>query len=173
MLMAWRKTSQKTNQLDVMLVSETHFTTRSHLKIPGYEVVNASQLKNLGPKFLIGGDFNAKHTWWGSRIVNPKVSALLKCVRELGSNLHSTGESTYWPSDPNKIPDLLDLGISRGIDPAKNVVHTPPVTTNNATRSGFSYADVTRGGHPKQQQPINIFNQQGSSTRRQSWRREL
>jgi len=22
-------------------------------------------------------------------------------------------------------------------------------------------ADVTRGGHPKQQQPINIFNQQG------------
>jgi len=85
--MAWRKTSQKTNQLDVMLVSETHFTTRSHLKIPGYEVVNASQLKNLGPKFLIGGDFNAKHTWWGSRIVNPKVSALLKCVRELGCNI--------------------------------------------------------------------------------------
>jgi len=31
----------KTNQVDVMLVSETHFTTRSHLKIPGYEVVNA------------------------------------------------------------------------------------------------------------------------------------
>lgn len=79
----------------------------------------SSQLKNLGPKFLIGGDFNAKHTWWGSRIVNPKGSTLLKCVKELGCNLHSTGEPTYWPSDHNKIPDLLDLGVSRGIDPAK------------------------------------------------------
>jgi len=27
--------------------------------------------------------------------------------------------ATYRPSDPNRIPDLLDLGISRGIDPAK------------------------------------------------------
>jgi len=62
---------------------------------------------------------------------------------------------------------------AKAMAPPPNVVHTPPVTTNNATRSGFSYADVTRGGHPKQQQPINIFNQQGSSTRRQSWRREL
>lgn len=79
----------------------------------------SSQLKNLGPKFLIGGDFNAKHTWWGSGIVNPKGSALLKCVREMGCNLHSTGELTYWPSDLNKIPDLIDLGINRGIDPTK------------------------------------------------------
>lgn len=45
--------------------------------------------------------------------------------------------------------------------PPPKVVHTPPATTNNATRSGFRYADVTRGGYPQQQQPNNIFNQQG------------
>jgi hypothetical protein len=27
----------------------------------------------------------------------------------------STGEPTYWPSDRNKIPDLLDFAITKGI----------------------------------------------------------
>jgi len=34
----------KTNQVDVMLLNETLFTTRFHFKIPGYEVVNAFHL---------------------------------------------------------------------------------------------------------------------------------
>jgi hypothetical protein len=27
----------------------------------------------------------------------------------------STGEPTYWPSDKRKVPDFLDIGITRGI----------------------------------------------------------
>jgi hypothetical protein len=27
----------------------------------------------------------------------------------------STGEPTYWPSDRNKIPDLLDFAITKGV----------------------------------------------------------
>jgi hypothetical protein len=27
----------------------------------------------------------------------------------------STGESTYWPSDRNKLPDLLDFCVTKGI----------------------------------------------------------
>lgn len=153
----------KTNQVDVMLVSETHLTTRSHFNIPGYEIINAFhpgnrmragasvivkrgiefeelelvqldwfqcakiclmtqtgeiiiaaaylpprhtinkkdltlQLMNLGPKFILGGDFNAKYTWWGSRVVNPKGTTLYKCILDLGCIVHSTGEPTYWPS---------------------------------------------------------------------------
>lgn len=174
----------KTNQVDVMLVSETHLTTRSYFNIPGYEIINAFhpgnrmragasvivkrgiefeelesvqldwfqcakirlmtqtgeitiaaaylpprhtinrndltlQLMNLGPKFILGGDFNAKHTWWGSRVVNPKGTILYKCILDLGCIVHSTGEPTYWPSDPVKIPDLLDFAISKGINPVK------------------------------------------------------
>jgi len=31
----------KTNQVDILLVSKTHFTTRSHFTSPGYEIINA------------------------------------------------------------------------------------------------------------------------------------
>lgn len=28
--------------------------------------------RKLGCKFIAGGDHNAKHPWWGSRLANPK-----------------------------------------------------------------------------------------------------
>jgi len=153
----------KTNQVDILLVSETHFT-RSHSTISGYETINALhpghrirggasiiirrgiQYEELKPvqlewmqcakihliisqskiiiaaaylpprytlsqtdlsdilpnperRFLIGGDFNAKDTWWGSRTVNPKRSTLLGCIRALGCAVYPTGETTYWPTE--------------------------------------------------------------------------
>jgi exonuclease III len=125
-------------QVDIMLISETHFTTRSYFKIPNYMIydtqhpngtthggtailirnrikhyeylhghhnleylqatsitvedwvgplttaaiycppkhtIKAEQLRHfyatLGHRFLAGGDYNAKHTHWGSRLVTP------------------------------------------------------------------------------------------------------
>jgi len=34
----------------------------------------------------------------------------------------STRQPTYWPSDPNKIPDLLDFCVTKGIDIKKLAV---------------------------------------------------
>ena len=34
--------------------------------------------KTLGPKFIAAGDYNAKHTNWGSRLINSKGRQLLK-----------------------------------------------------------------------------------------------
>lgn len=72
--------------------------------------------KTLGNKFLVGGDFNAKHTIWGSRLSNPKGRALLSTLQDNKLEFISTGEPTYWPSDPNKTPDLIDFFVSKGID---------------------------------------------------------
>jgi len=69
---------------------------------------------SLGHRFLAGGDYNAKHNHWGSRLVTPRGCELLKTMQK--ENLMvSTGEPTYWPSDKRKIPDLLDFGITKGI----------------------------------------------------------
>jgi hypothetical protein len=163
-----------------MLISETHFTEKSYIKIPHYSIydtqhpdgtahggtaiiiknsikhhlhghysmahlqatsvvvedwigpltiaavycppkhaVKAQQFRSfyatLGRRFLAGGDYNAKHCHWGSRLSTPKGRELLKAVQE-DHLLHiSTGEPTYWPSDRRKVPDLLDLGVVRGI----------------------------------------------------------
>lgn len=125
------------NKIDILLISETHFTSKTYFFIKGYKLINTnhpddlarggsailikSNIKfkvlnnvqeksiqmtlieinyenqslvvgsvyipprynlkqddfhrffdNIGPKFLVGGDFNSKHPWWGSRISNPK-----------------------------------------------------------------------------------------------------
>ena len=70
----------------------------------------------LGPKFILGGDFNVKHTAWGSRLITPiKGNVLLSAINEGKCGFHSSGKPTYWPTDNKKVPDLIDFFISKGI----------------------------------------------------------
>ena len=174
---------------DIVLVSETHFTSKSYLSIPNYSIfltnhpsgrghggcailiknsIKCSQtlfynydfmqstiidvqteigsiliaaiycpprhtissdqynefLKLLGPRFVVGGDFNAKHTNWGSRITNTKGNYLLKSISKNNCNHISTGEPTYWPTDQTKKPDLIDFFIYKGISSYKMSAHS-------------------------------------------------
>jgi hypothetical protein len=69
----------------------------------------------MGSKFIIGGDFNAKNTAWGSRLTSTKGKELLNAIKETGCDVMSTGKPTYWPTDPNKIPDLIDFFIIKNL----------------------------------------------------------
>jgi exonuclease III len=72
-------------------------------------------LSFLGPQFIAAGDWNAKHTTWGSRLKTTKGRNLLRTMTELNINFLPTGEPTYWPTDRNKTPDLLDFALMKGI----------------------------------------------------------
>ena len=75
-----------------------------------------TQLFNhLGSKWIIGGDFNAKHQSWGSHITTTKGRELYKAIKISQARAISNGEPTYWPTDTTKIPDCIDFYISRGI----------------------------------------------------------
>lgn len=52
----------------------------------------------LGNKFFAGGDYNAKHTLWGSRLTTPKGRELAKAIKSNNLQYISTGQPTYWPS---------------------------------------------------------------------------
>lgn len=171
-----------TQHIDICLVSETHMTNQSYLKIRGYKtyhtihpdnqakggsaviikeninhyeerhlqrndiqltavgVIATKQklkvgavycpprhnlkkedyltlLTHLGERFIIGGDYNSKHVDWGSRLTTTKGRELRKAIQETNCNHHSTGKPTYWPTDTNKIPDLLDFFITRKVSP--------------------------------------------------------
>lgn len=69
----------------------------------------------LGNKFLVAGDYNAKHTFWGSRLITPKGRQLLNAVMSAKLDVVSSGQPTYWPSDLNKTPDLIDFAIIKNI----------------------------------------------------------
>jgi hypothetical protein len=109
---------------------------RHRIEIEDYE----NFLHHLGNKLIVGGDWNAKHTNWESRIITPKGRNLLQSITNYNYSYLSTGELTYWPSDPNRMPDLLDFFLFKNI--ATHYIqiaanwdlssdHTPIITTHS------------------------------------------
>lgn len=72
---------------------------------------------SLGHRFLACGDYNAKHLAWGSRLITPKGRQLLSSINNLSLNITSPFSPTYWPTDINKIPDLIDFCVSKNMSP--------------------------------------------------------
>lgn len=166
--------------IDIMLISETHFTTKNFLKIHKYSIYDTKHpdrtahggsaviikdtikhheaskyiqehiqatsvtiddwtgpltitavycppkhtikenmftdfFKSLGHRFIVGGDYNAKHTHWGSRLITSKGRELLKAINLNNLQHVSSGKPTYWPSDSRKTPDLIDFCVTKGI----------------------------------------------------------
>lgn len=171
----------KNNNLDMLLVSETHLNDRSHFRIRGFDVIKCNrsdgaarggsaiivkssiqyeecfsycsegvqvatiQIKcnrrnikfsaiycrprdnlkeqdyknifdSIGGAFIAGGDYNAKHTWWGSRTCTVKGRELLRCVQNRNFTTFSTGTPTHWPARLHTMPDLLDFFVCSDIN---------------------------------------------------------
>jgi hypothetical protein len=89
------------------------------LYLPPKYTVKQEQLKNvyntLGHWFIPGGDYNAKHTDWGSRLITSRKREILKTMKRNNLKHLSMGEPAYWPSDRNKLPKLLDFCVTKGI----------------------------------------------------------
>jgi hypothetical protein len=64
---------------------------------------------------MVGGDYNAKNTHWGSRLTTRKGKELYDAIIDYGCEYQSTNKPTYWPTDEKKIPDLLDFFITKKI----------------------------------------------------------
>jgi len=105
-------------------------TKKQHLSFtsvysPPRHSISVEQYKNLiqkhKHKFIMGGDFNAKHTHWGSRLTTTKGRNLLKAAQATGCQFISSGKPTYWPTDTNKTPDLIDFFVTNKI--ADNFTH--------------------------------------------------
>ena len=71
--------------------------------------------QRLGLKFRAGGDYNSKHTLWGSCLTATKGRELSKVIQEKNYSFLSPGTPTYWLTDRNKIPNLLDFSVTNGI----------------------------------------------------------
>lgn len=98
--------------------AETYVSITS-LYSPPVRTIASCQYKSLiqkhKHKFIMGGDFNAKHSYWGSRTTSTKGRELFKAARMTGCDFISTGKPTYWPTDQSKIPDLIDFFVTHKI----------------------------------------------------------
>lgn len=68
-------------------------------------------LDKLGPRFLIGGDWNAKNVRWASRLTNTRGRQLEEAVSLIGGDFITPGKPTFYPADETKEPDLIDFFV--------------------------------------------------------------
>ncbi|CAA9999210.1 unnamed protein product [Nesidiocoris tenuis] len=80
-----------------------------------YEEDFEKAFDQIGNRFVIGGDFNAKHTYWGSRLSTSRGTELYNYVKSNNCTPLSTGKPTHWPVDVSKKPDLLDFFIMKNV----------------------------------------------------------
>lgn len=104
-------TIQINDQYGPITISSLYCPPKYNLTSTQYD----KYIHTLGSRFIAGGDFNAKHTDWGSRLTNLKGKTLLNSILTNNCKFISTGEPTYWPSDPKKKPDLIDFCIFKNI----------------------------------------------------------
>lgn len=81
---------------------------------PGQRCLSAHYseiLERMGPRFILGGDFNSKNLRWGSRLTNPKGVNLETAVNLIGGDFITPGKPTFYPADGVKEPDVLDFFV--------------------------------------------------------------
>ncbi|VVC39162.1 Endonuclease/exonuclease/phosphatase [Cinara cedri] len=81
----------------------------------GYEKQKKIWEMTPGSRFIAGSDYNAKHTFWGSRLITIKGRDLFKSANKIKAQFISTRKPTYWSTDPNKLHDLIDFYLMKGI----------------------------------------------------------
>jgi len=100
---------------NVSIKTKQQYFTVGAIYSPPRHTITADDYKQLlqsyKSKCILGGDFNAKHTMWGSRLITTKGRALSNALHEEKWDVVSTGKPTYWPTDENKLPDLIDFFI--------------------------------------------------------------
>ena len=71
--------------------------------------------ETLSPRFISGSDYNSKHPRCGSRLTTTRGRELQKATTDNNYEQLSKGQPTYWPTDRNKIPDVLDFFVTKNI----------------------------------------------------------
>lgn len=89
-------------------------------RCPPQESEFAELFRCLGHKWILGGDFNAKHPDWGSRLTTTRGRVLHSACQRFDCHPIPPSGPTHWPADPNKIPDVIDFFVVKGI-PSHNV----------------------------------------------------
>jgi hypothetical protein len=119
-------------------IASVYCPPKYNLKAPQFN----SFFQKLGPCFVARGNYNCKQALWGSRLVTTKERELASLIRTHNYSFLSTGTPTYWPTDPNKLPYLLDFFIISKNSPFNTEIqpsydlssdHTPIITTISTT----------------------------------------
>ncbi|KAH8413914.1 hypothetical protein KR215_000817, partial [Drosophila sulfurigaster] len=72
-------------------------------------------LRASGQRYLIGGDWNARHWIWGDTYNSPRGRELSEAVAACGAKVLATGSPTRYPYVDNHTPTCIDFALYHGI----------------------------------------------------------
>lgn len=113
-LPSYQKTYIQTSSIQIIL-DHIPISLSSAYCPPGQNITSPllqTFLQTLKNSFIIGGDFNAKHTAFGCRSNNPRGQLFLNTISNNNLSFISPDAPTYWPSHSNRLPDILDFFIT-------------------------------------------------------------
>jgi hypothetical protein len=76
--------------IGLLTISAVYLSTRYTVKQEQFKRF----YNTLGHRFIAGGDYNAEHTDWGTRLITPKGRELLIMMESSNLNHLSMGETT-------------------------------------------------------------------------------
>ncbi len=82
---------------------------------PSVESQFESLFAHLGEHWILGGDFNAKHPLWGSRLTSPRGQAIHNCVVRFHCSPIAPDSPTFWTANTRIQPDIIDFFITKGL----------------------------------------------------------
>jgi len=82
-----------------------------------------TKIFKIAPIVIAAGDFNAKHTIWGSRSINTLGKNINQFCFKNDLSVHAPSEFTHYPFNTKLKPDIIDFMIS------KNLNYTTDVNT--------------------------------------------
>jgi hypothetical protein len=97
-----------------IIVAAFYCPPKHNIKLGHYEKF----FQMLGPCFLTGEYYNSKNTIWGSQLTTTKGRELAKVIQAQNYSYITIVSPTYWPTNTNKLPNILDFFILRGISTA-------------------------------------------------------
>lgn len=83
-----------------------------YIFIPRFSIIENflnKKVLSLGPSFLVAGDYNAKHSFCKSRLITLRGRVLHNTISKIFLNVLLGEDSMHWPTDSNKIPDIVDF----------------------------------------------------------------
>lgn len=84
---------------------------------PGY-LFDPQDIRNIqegNQPTLIAGDLNAKHTAWGSRLINSAGRKLFNDAEAQGYEVIGPDSPTHVPTQESSLPDVLDVALCKNI----------------------------------------------------------
>ena len=127
-------------------LASTYSPPKHNIKLGEY----SNFLESLGHTFILGGDLNAKHTYWASRLISTKGKELFNAGKSLGCEFFSGGMPTYWPTDTGKQPDVIDFFIVRGIPSNYITVESSLDLSSDHTPVILTLSDLVINKEPRQ-----------------------